>query len=46
MELSNKIIWQQSCGDTDRNCADICFRWDVILTVRDMLDRIPNAPKS
>ena len=31
MDLSNKNIWQQACGDTDRNYADICLKWDVIL---------------
>lgn len=31
MDISNKIIWQQACGDTDRNYAGICLKWDVIL---------------
>jgi hypothetical protein len=31
MNISGKIIWQQACGDTDRNYADICLKWDVIL---------------
>lgn len=31
MNISNKQIWQQACGDTDRNYADICIKWDVIL---------------
>ena len=31
MDLQNKKIWQQSCGDTDRNYSDVCLEWDVIL---------------
>lgn len=31
MNIDNKIIWQQASGDTDRNYADICLKWDVIL---------------
>jgi hypothetical protein len=31
MEIANKIIWQQAAGDTDRNYADLCLRWGVIL---------------
>jgi len=31
MEINNKKIWQQACGDTDRNYSEICLDWDVIL---------------
>jgi len=31
MEIDKKTIWQQASGDTDRNYADICLEWDVIL---------------
>ena len=32
MEIKNRTIWQQSAGDTDRNYANVCLTWDVILT--------------
>lgn len=31
MDITNKTIWQQACGDTDRNYSDVCLEWDVIL---------------
>lgn len=31
MDITGKTIWQQAAGDTDRNYAAICLRWDVIL---------------
>jgi hypothetical protein len=31
MNLGNRIIWQQAAGDTDRNFAQLCLKWDVIL---------------
>lgn len=31
MNLENKRIWQQACGDTDRNYSKVCLKWDVIL---------------
>lgn len=31
MDITNKTIWQQSCGDTDRNYSEVCLKWDVIL---------------
>lgn len=31
MDISNKRIWQQACGDTDRNYSEVCLEWDVIL---------------
>lgn len=27
----NKNFWQQAVGDTDRNYAEVCLKWDVIL---------------
>ena len=31
MDISNKTIWQQAAGDTDRNYSELCLKWDVIL---------------
>jgi hypothetical protein len=31
MDIAGKRIWQQASGDTNRNYADLCVRWDVIL---------------
>ncbi len=31
MDIDGKTIWQQAAGDTDRNYASICLRWDVVL---------------
>lgn len=31
MNLQGKVIWQQAAGDTDRDYADLCLRWGVIL---------------
>jgi hypothetical protein len=31
MDILGKAIWQQAAGDTDRNYADVCLKWDVIL---------------
>ena len=31
MDTNGKNIWQQAAGDTDRNYAVRCLRWDVIL---------------
>ncbi len=31
MDIEGKTIWQLACGDTDRNYADVCLKWDVIL---------------
>ncbi|MCH8077760.1 MAG: hypothetical protein IIC64_18275 [SAR324 cluster bacterium] len=31
MDITGKKIWQVAAGDTDRNYADICLKWDVIL---------------
>ena len=39
MDIVGKAIWQQAAGDTGRDYAEICLRWDVILNGRAM--RIP-----
>src|ERR1700675_1551011 len=31
MDVVGKTVWQQAAGDTDRNYADVCLKWDVIL---------------
>lgn len=31
INVSNKIYWQHAAGDKDRNYADVCLKWDVIL---------------
>jgi hypothetical protein len=31
MDIENRTVWQQAAGDTDRNYAEICIRWDVVL---------------
>lgn len=31
MDIKNKTIWQQAAGDTDRDYADLCLKWGVIL---------------
>jgi len=31
MNVHNKRIWQQACGDTDRDYSRLCLEWDVIL---------------
>lgn len=31
MDIAGKKIWQVAAGDTDRNYADLCLYWDVIV---------------
>lgn len=31
MDTENCAIWQQACGDTDRNYSNLCLEWDIIL---------------
>lgn len=31
MDIAGRSVWQQAAGDTDRNYAEICLRWDVVL---------------
>ena len=31
MNITGKKIWQVAAGDTNRNYADLCLYWDVVL---------------
>src|SRR5690554_5438257 len=31
MNIQDKKVWQQACGDTNRNYSETCMRWGVIL---------------
>ena len=31
MDIEGRRIWQQAAGDTDRDYANLCLKWDVIL---------------
>ena len=31
MDISGKRVWQVAAGDPNRNCADLCLQWDVIM---------------
>jgi hypothetical protein len=31
MDVTQKKIWQVAAGDRDRNYADLCLEWDVVL---------------
>lgn len=31
MNIEGKKIWQEACGDKDRNYSSTCLKWDVIL---------------
>lgn len=31
IDLTDRKIWQQACGDKDRNYSKICLKWGVIL---------------
>lgn len=31
MDIVGKTIWQQAAGDTDRDYADMCLKWDAVL---------------
>ncbi len=31
MNIDGSVIWQQAAGDTDRNYAELCLKWNVIL---------------
>lgn len=31
MDIEEKKIWQVAAGETNRNYADLCLKWDVIL---------------
>lgn len=43
MEIKNRRIWQQSCGDTDRNYSKVCLEWDVILNGPGSYGKLPEA---
>jgi hypothetical protein len=43
MDISNKRIWQHAAGDTDRDNADLCFKWDIILNGPGDLGRWPEC---
>ncbi|MEQ8524669.1 hypothetical protein [Gracilimonas sp.] len=45
MDLSNKTIWQQACGDTDRNYSKVCLDWDVILNGPGIHGKTPDTNK-
>lgn len=32
MDISQSTVWQQAAGNTNRDYADLCLRWDVILS--------------
>jgi hypothetical protein len=31
VDIDGKAIWQQAAGDNNRNYAELCLRWDVVL---------------
>jgi hypothetical protein len=41
MDLQKKRVWQQACGDTNRNYSKICLMWDVILNGPGYAGRLP-----
>jgi len=43
MDIKNRRIWQQSCGDTDRNYSKVCLEWDVILNGPGSYGKLPEA---
>lgn len=45
MDIIGKTIWQQAAGDTDRNYADLCLRWDIILNGPGYAGPWPNCEK-
>lgn len=45
MNIENKKIWQQACGDTDRNYSKICLKWDVILNGPGYAGKYPECDK-
>ncbi len=45
MDIAEKTIWQQAAGDTDRNYADLCLRWDVVLNGPGYAGQWPNCEK-
>ena len=43
MDINNKTIWQQAAGDQDRNYANICLKWDVILNGPGYAGKLPES---
>lgn len=43
MVITNRTIWQQACGDNDRNYSDVCLEWDVILNGPGYAGRYPDC---
>ncbi|MGH8148312.1 MAG: hypothetical protein ACREPY_18535, partial [Rhodanobacteraceae bacterium] len=46
MDISDKAIWQQAAGDTDRNYVDVCLKWDVVLNGPGAVGSWPDCAKS
>ena len=46
MDITNKTIWQISAGDTNRNYADVCLQWDVILNGPGSAGKWPDCEKT
>lgn len=46
MDIIGKTIWQQAAGDTDRDCSDLCLRWDVILNGPGYAGQWPDCEKT
>ena len=45
INIDNKKIWQQACGDTDRNYSEVCLEWDVILNGPGYAGAYPDCDK-
>jgi hypothetical protein len=45
MDLTNKAIWQQAAGDTDRDYSELCIKWDAILNGPGHAGRWPDCAK-
>jgi len=43
MDIEGRTIWQQAAGDTDRNYAHLCLKWDVILNGPGYAGRWPDC---
>lgn len=43
MDINNRQIWQVAAGDTNRDYADICLEWDVILNGHGSEGRWPDC---
>ena len=45
MDFEGRKIWQQAAGDTDRDYAGLCLKWDVILNGPASYGRWPECQK-